>query len=373
MKRDLIYFGKPWEAQSAAEQGRMRQLLTNRKVILVVPPSLDADWQSTTSENRPENLIQIIQEPLHRLPLLREFCQFLFTKKLQRLMQEHKISSPILWLNSPEQTHFIGTLGEHKVIYYYQNPKNISLIDENRLDNHQEADLVKKVDLILTEDILHAFRFPAHKTTQLYNVTTPMTTLLPRPRDLPHGRAIAGFYGPIDDKLDWQLLKNVATLRPDWHWVLLGPDMTIESTQQLHELLQLKNVFWLGEKTVAETQAYIQHWQLLVLPYQVHKKGTYIPAKMNEYLALDKPIVMTKGLQKTKRFMPLCSRVDSARTFAELLPMVNYIPEPTVNTMHKGWRWGQELIGQHNGSCLEYMSSRREPPAMLDTLIDSLA
>lgn len=373
MKRDLIYFGKPWEAQSATEQTRMRQLLKNRKVILVVPTGSSAARQVPSIQNQPENLIQIAQSPVHHLPFLRYFFRFLFTQKLLRLMHEHHISSPILWLNSPEQAHFIGTLGEHKVIYYYQNPQNIGLADENRLDNRQEADLIKKVDLILTEDILHAFRFPSHKTTQLYNVTTPMTTRLPRPRDLPHGRAIAGFYGPIDDRLDWQLLKNVATLRPDWHWVLLGPDMTLNSTAQLHELLQLKNVFWLGEKTVAETQAYIQHWQLVMLPYLVDKNSVYIPAKLNEYLALDKPIVMTKGLLKSKHFMPLCCQVDSARTFAELLPMIQYTPEPSLNTVPRGWNWGQELVSQHNEPWTELLSTRREPPAMLDTLIDSLA
>lgn len=103
------------------------------------------------------------------------------------------------------------------------------------------------------------------------------------------------------------------------------------------------------------------------------KKGAYTPAKMNEYLALDKPIVMTKGLQKSKRFMPLCSQIGSARTFAELLPMIHHIPEPSHGTILSGWSWGQELIDQYNGSCAEYLSARREPPALLDNLIDSLA
>jgi hypothetical protein len=373
MKRDLIYFGKPWEAQSATEQARMRQLLNNRKVVLVVPASHGVLRPMPNSANRPDNLIQIVQEPGHHLPLLREISRFLFTRKLLQLMQEQQIRSPILWLNSPEQAHFIGTLGEHKVIYYYQNPQAIGLCDDHSVDNRQEAELIKKVDLILTEDILHAFRFPSHKTTQLCNVTTPMTTRLPRPRDLPHGRAIAGFYGPIDDRLDWSLLKTVATLRPDWHWVLLGPDMTLDSSQQLHELLQLKNVFWLGEKTVAETQAYIQHWQLLMLPYLTDKKSLSTLAKMNEYLALDKPVVMTTGLQKPSRFMPLCSQIDSARTFAELLPMIHHIPESSNGIQHRGWSWGQEFIGQHNEPWTENLSSHRHPPAMLDTLIDSLA
>ena len=98
MKRDLIYFGKPWEAQSAAEQARMKQLLVNRKVILVIPP----DGVVPNAENRPENLIQIAQEPVHHMPFLRELFRYVFTRKLQHLMQEHQIRSPILWLNSPE-------------------------------------------------------------------------------------------------------------------------------------------------------------------------------------------------------------------------------------------------------------------------------
>ena len=374
MKRDLLFFGKSWQMQSTAERTLMLQLLRNRRVLLVAERCASYQEELSKPDALPANLIQIYQEPWSHLPLLRDVARYWFRRRILKMMQHHGIHAPILWIDSPKLEYLVGTLGEHKVVYFCKDGGFAPYSDlDNRMVNDQlEADLVAKVDLILTEDLLHAFRFPSHKTTQLYNFTTPMSTSLPRPRDLPHGRAIAGFYGPLDDRLDWELLQNVAKFRPDWHWVLIGPDQTCTQSLQLQALLQLKNVFWLGEKTVAEIQAYISHWQLLMLPYRVVEEESCYPAKLNEYLAIDKPMVMTRALPKLNTFMPLCSRVDSARTFAELLPMMPYITDESDRRSSGGW--GQELVNQARTSRpRQIMMPWNDNPATLDKLMDSLA
>lgn len=40
---------------------------------------------------------------------------------------------------------------------------------------------------------------------------------------------------------------------PDWYWVLIGP----RQSPQLDRLLQQRNVFWLGEKSVEQLPAYL--------------------------------------------------------------------------------------------------------------------
>lgn len=130
-------------------------------------------------------------------------------------------------------------------------------------------------------------------------------------------------------------------------------------------------MFWLGEKTVAEIQAYISHWQLLMLPYRAVEEESCYPAKLSEYLAIDKPIVMTRALPKLNTFMPLCSRVDSARTFAELLPMMPYITDESDRRSGSGWgRAGQSGADQ---STKADNDAWNDNPATLDKLMDSLA
>ena len=374
MKRDLVFFGKSWQMQSTAERTLMLQLLQNRRVLLVAERSGAFQEESSKPDTLPANLIQIVQKPWSQLPLLREVARYWFRRRIVQLMQQHDIHAPILWIDSPKLEYLIGTLGEHKVVYFCKDAgfAPYSDLDSRIVSGQLEADVVAKVDLILTEDLLHAFRFPSHKTTQLYHFTAPMSTSLPRPRDLPHGRAIAGFYGPLDDRLDWDLLQNVAKFRPDWHWVLIGPDQTNTQSVKLQALLQLKNVFWLGEKTVAEIQAYISHWHLLMLPYRAAEEESCYPAKLNEYLAIDKPIVMTRALPKPSAFMPLCSRIDSARTFAELLPMMPYLTDGSDKTSSSSW--GQALINQTPVSRpRQIMMPWNDNPATLDKLMDSLA
>lgn len=376
MKRDLLFFGKSWQMQSTAERTLMLQLLRNRRVLLITTQPVTNQDGTTGSDALPANLIQVHMAPSSELPLLRSASRYCFKMRLLSIMKEHGIQAPILWIDSLKLEYLVGSLGEHRVVYFCQEASfaELSDLDSRIASDQQEAKLVAKVDLILTEDLLHAFRFPAHKTTQLYNFASPMTTTLPRPRDLPHGRPMAGFYGPLDDRLDWELLLNVARYRPDWHWILIGPDMTSSQSSQLQALLQLKNVFWLGEKTVAEVRAYVQHWQLLMLPYRSNDGETCYPAKLNEYLTIDKPLVMTQALPKPSRFMPLCSRVNSARTFAELLPVTHYLADSAETTNRKTWSWGQELINQNMlNRHKQVMTSWSDNPATLDKLMDSLA
>ena len=45
--------------------------------------------------------------------------------------------------------------------------------------------------------------------------------------DIPSPRL--GFYGVIDERFDIELLKNLATNRPDWNFIIIGPVVKIES------------------------------------------------------------------------------------------------------------------------------------------------
>jgi glycosyltransferase involved in cell wall biosynthesis len=116
----------------------------------------------------------------------------------------------------------------------------------------------------------------------------------PEPADLsaiPHPRI--GYVGRIKSQMDWATLTAIARTRSDWSIVLVGPVGHMgEHAAARAELLAMKNVYDLGNKSVHEVPAYIQHMDVCLLCYALTDYTKFIfPLKLHEYLASGRPVV----------------------------------------------------------------------------------
>ena len=110
----------------------------------------------------------------------------------------------------------------------------------------------------------------------------------PDQEDLPRPRL--GFYGVIDERFDTQLLDQVAEMRPDWSFVMVGPVVKISED----ELPKRPNIHYLGGKTYGELPAYLSGWDVALMPFAMNESTQFIsPTKTPEYLAGGKPVVST--------------------------------------------------------------------------------
>ncbi|RAJ94122.1 glycosyl transferase family 1 [Larkinella arboricola] len=99
-----------------------------------------------------------------------------------------------------------------------------------------------------------------------------------------------GFSGVIDERLDIQLLGELARRRPDWQFVLLGPVVKIDPAS----LPQGPNLHYLGMKAYEQLPAYFSNWQVAWLPFALNESTRFIsPTKTPEYLAAGLPVVST--------------------------------------------------------------------------------
>lgn len=99
-----------------------------------------------------------------------------------------------------------------------------------------------------------------------------------------------GFYGVIDERFDIELIKEMALLRPEWNFVLLGPVVKIDP----QSLPNLPNIFFLGGKSYNELPAYLSKWDIALIPFLLNDATRYIsPTKTPEYLAAGVPVVST--------------------------------------------------------------------------------
>ena len=139
----------------------------------------------------------------------------------------------------------------------------------------------------------------------------------PRPepmdmRGIPHPRV--GYTGRIKLQMDFPLLVELARRHSSWSFVFIGPRGNVTGDEsQLAKLVQLPNVYMLGERSVADLPAYVQHFDAGMLCYDVNDYTKYIyPLKLHEYLAAGRPVVGSpiRTLQDFTHVIRLASTPD---------------------------------------------------------------
>ncbi len=121
--------------------------------------------------------------------------------------------------------------------------------------------------------------------TQLKNYNLPDLQKLEKP--------LIGYIGALSaSRLDIELLSFIATSKPDWNIILIGPEDAGFEQSPLHGL---KNIYFLGLKEASVLPNYINALDVCINPQLINEItiGNY-PRKIDEYLALGKPVVAIK-------------------------------------------------------------------------------
>ena len=101
---------------------------------------------------------------------------------------------------------------------------------------------------------------------------------------------IIGYVGYLSHRrLDITLLIELASCRPTWQFVLVGPEDEVFKKSALH---QLGNVVFLGSKPEPLIPTYVHYFDVCLNPQVINEItiGNY-PRKIDEYLAMGKPVV----------------------------------------------------------------------------------
>ncbi|MBD1194211.1 glycosyltransferase [Vulcanococcus sp. Clear-D1] len=112
-----------------------------------------------------------------------------------------------------------------------------------------------------------------------------LLTEIPKPR--------VGFIGAISAyKLDLNLLEQLATARPDWSFVLIGPVGEGDPATDITALQRLSNVYFISSRLYAELPAWLAGMDAAILPLQCNSyTDAMFPMKFFEYLAAGRPVV----------------------------------------------------------------------------------
>lgn len=206
----------------------------------------------------------------------------------------------IIWtfLPTPLSIDIIDNLPKKLVVYYCIDAFSASSASAKKIKK-SEAVLLKKADLVFVtskslynycskyNDKVYIFPFAVNfeefEKARLNEVNSANEELIGIKRP------IIGYIGGIHKWLDFNLIAKTAQRYPDYSFVFIGPIQT-----DISSLGGIKNIYFPGKKEHHQIPQFIKNFDVCIIPYLLtdYTQNVY-PTKLNEYLAMGKPVVST--------------------------------------------------------------------------------
>jgi UDP-galactopyranose mutase len=221
----------------------------------------------------------------------------IMSRLMRELFQRKKIEDYFVWFYTPMALDYCGTLKPKAAVY--------DCMDELSLFRHappqlaeNEKKLFKMCDLVFTGGVSlyeakrnqhdRVYPFPSSVDCNHFAQARMLDDTAADQRSLPKPRL--GYAGVIDERIDLDLIRQVAERRPDWQIVMIGPVVKIDQAS----LPRLNNIHWLGMKDYNELPHYFAGWNVATMPFAMNDSTRFIsPTKTPEYLAAGLPVVST--------------------------------------------------------------------------------
>jgi glycosyltransferase involved in cell wall biosynthesis len=301
---------------------RPQHLLTRaagkRRVFFVEEPVYDSTNAPFMEQTSPHSNVVVAVPHLPQAGIEVESAE-MQRLLLQSLLEKQAVRHYLLWYYTPMALSFSRHLTPMATVYdcmdqlagFAGAPSEIFAL---------ERELLERCDLLFTGGLsLYEAKRKGHSNAHCFPSTVDVAHFSQArkatgdPDDqtaIPHLRL--GYCGVIDERLDLNLIAEVAEARPDWHIVLVGPVTKIDAAS----LPQAANIHYLGQKHYQDLPAYIGGWDVAWMPFARNEATRFIsPTKTPEYLAAGKPVVSTsiQDVVRTYGRQGLVKIADSAQ------------------------------------------------------------
>ncbi|CAH2709942.1 Teichuronic acid biosynthesis glycosyltransferase TuaH [Xanthomonas campestris pv. nigromaculans] len=262
-------------------------------------------WEEPIACDEPEPWLQVRGEAggLHVLvPRLPAGCEGEAAVQIQRqlldgYLAELGVDDLVLWYYTPMSQSFSAHLHPRVIVYDCMDELSAFRGAPPELVQ-RERELLQRADVVFTGgysiwEAKRALHANAHAFPSSVDVAHFAAARAPQQEpadqaDIAHPRL--GFYGVIDERFDVELLRSIATQRPHWQWVMIGPVVKIDPA----ELPQADNIHYLGGKSYDQLPGYLSGWEVALMPFAMNASTRFIsPTKTPEYLAGGCPVVST--------------------------------------------------------------------------------
>jgi glycosyltransferase involved in cell wall biosynthesis len=290
----VVFSHLRWEFVTQRPQHIIGRLAKDRKVLFIEEPigfGPEEEGQARTIQVT-DNLL-VIQPRVHPDRLIEHLATL-----VDQYLPRQEGQGPVLWFYSPAFQEVTAHLPHSMVVFDCMDELSAfkgappSLIE-------QERHLINKADVVFTGGkSLYEAKSQLHKNVYCYPSSVDRAhfeqALHPEvkvPADLaalPH--PVIGYYGVVDERIDYALLEEVARTNPDMSFVMIGPVVKVEEA----DLPRVENLHFMGGRQYNELPAYLKGFDIAMMPFALNESTRFIsPTKTLEYIAAQKPVVST--------------------------------------------------------------------------------
>lgn len=232
---------------------------------------------------------------------------------LQLALETHpllagRFERPVQWFYSPMcAPAMLGRLGERAIVYDCMDElANFRFAPPDIAE--RERRLLRGADIVFTGGRgLYEAKSRLHPDVHFFGcgvdvehfgrAREPATAVPERLAALP--RPILGYFGVIDERLDYELLRQLAQAFPGGSIVMAGPLAKVAAA----DLPAADNIHWLGQQPYGALPSIVKAFDVCLMPFALNEATRYInPTKTLEYMAGGKPVVSTPVSDVVRNF-----------------------------------------------------------------------
>ena len=319
---DLVCFSHlRWDFVYQRPQHLLSRFAKDRRVFVVEEPVFhDSDSRLEVSR-RDDQLYVVVPHLRHGT----EDVDSVMRQLLDRFLTENNVDNFVSWYYTPMMTAWSDHLEPQAVVFdcmdelsAFKNAPAELLAREAALFEMADAVFTGGPSLYESKRTQHhsVYCFPSSIDVKHFAKALEATDEPEDQASIPSPRV--GFFGVIDERSDIELLGRLAEVRPDLHFVMIGPVVKINE----EDLPRYENIHYLGGKDYKELPEYIAGWDVAMMPFAMNESTKFIsPTKTPEYLAAGRPVVSTPITDVVKPYgeAGLVFIADSPEAFSEAI------------------------------------------------------
>ncbi len=319
----IVFSHLRWDFVTQRPQHIITRLAKTAKILFVEEPiPFQGDEEGTANLISISENITVLQPRINPADLI---------NGLKDLIQQHGAylypQAPILWFYSAA-FHEISNHLPHALVVYDCMDELAAFKGASQLLVDQEKTLLQKADVVFTggKSLYESkkqwsdsiFCYPSSVDRAHFEKALQESTTIPSDiKDILH--PIAGYYGVIDERIDYQLLAQTAEQNPDISFVMIGPVVKVAQ----EDLPRAPNLHYLGGKHYDQLPNYLKAFTVAMMPFALNESTRFIsPTKTLEYIAAEKPVISTAIYDVVRDYSHVIPIVHDAAEFTAALKII---------------------------------------------------
>ena len=302
----IVHSHLGWDWVWQRPQQFLSRFSKRHQILFVEGPTPSENVTVPTSELREVTEFPNITIMRSKMPVSRWFDGAWVDKERRHLVQELlagplglRFRNPIQWFYDPMAvTAFAGHMDEQAIVF--------DCMDQLTQFKGAPKEMIRRErELLAIADVVFAGGPKIGRDKIKYNANThsygcgvdikhfgkarsKSTKIAEDVVNLPG--PVFGFFGVVDERMDYELVAALADAHPEGSVVIVGPMTKVDPAM----IPQRPNLHWMGGRDYQQLPNYVKKFDVCLMPFALNEATEYInPTKALEYMATERPIVST--------------------------------------------------------------------------------